>query len=205
MAMLGEVVKRVEGRSISAYLTRFFFNPLGLTNTGLGTAKRSENESDVRIRGRKFEYGGQEAKSWNWNSNYWRGLGAPWGGLPTAVEEMSVLCRVFTNGGRVGEAQVVSAATGDSMTKDQTSFMPGLSDSDKLGRRWGLGWRIRDRGSSLFGDLSSDKTFGHEGATGAVVWMDPETNLSCVFFTNDPDGARPLRARIANALCSALH
>jgi CubicO group peptidase (beta-lactamase class C family) len=205
IAMLGEVVKRVEGISISAYLSRFIFNPLGLTNTALGVAKRSENESDVRIRGGEFEYGGREAKSWNWNSDYWRGLGAPWGGLLTTVEEMSVLCRVFTNGGLVGDAQVVSAATAESMTKDQTSFMPELGDSEKLSRKWGLGWRIRDRGSSLFGDLSSDETFGHEGATGTVVWMDPKTDLSCVFFTNDPDGARPLRARIANALCSALH
>ena len=95
--------------------------------------------------------------------------------------------------------------TVDSMTKDQTSYMPGLSDSDKLSRRWGLGWRIRDRASSTFGDLTSDETFGHEGATGTVVWMDPVTDLSCVFFTNDPEGARSLRPRVANALCSALH
>lgn len=205
IAILGEIIKRMEGISIGTYLSRFFFSPLGLSNTTLGVMERQDNESDVRIKGRKCEYGGQEAKTWNWNSDYWRGFGAPWGGMLTTVEEMIVLCRVFLNGGRVGDVQVVSPATVDSMTKDQTSYMPGLSDSDKLSRRWGLGWRIRDRASSTFGDLTSDETFGHEGATGTVVWMDPVTDLSCVFFTNDPEGARSLRPRVANALCSALH
>jgi CubicO group peptidase (beta-lactamase class C family) len=203
IAILGEIVKRLEGISISAYLDRFLFGPLGLPNTSLGISTRSEHESDVRIRAKGFEYGGNDATDWNWNSDYWRGFGAPWGGMLTTVEEMSILCRVFTNGGKVGDVQVLSEATVDSMTTDQTSYMPDLGESDKLRRRWGLGWRIRDRISSSFGDLTSDETFGHEGATGTVVWMDPDTDLTCVFFTNDPVGARPLRPRIANALCSA--
>jgi CubicO group peptidase (beta-lactamase class C family) len=205
IAMLGEIVKRTEGIPIQAFLRREFFDPLGLGDTSLGMQEdRRERMSQVKIPGGGFEYGGQSAETWNWNSDYWLNFGAPWGGMLTTVGEMTTLCRLFLNGGRIGEARILGEATARTMTTDQTSYLPGLSEPDRLERRWGLGWRLKDRASSIFSDFASDATFGHEGATGTVVWVDPETATSFVLFTNDPRGARNLRPRVANAVLSGL-
>ena len=122
----------------------------------------------------------------------------------TTVGEMTTLLRLFLNGGCSGDERLLGEATVWEMTTDQTSYMPGLSETDRLTQWWGLGWRLRDRACSIFSDLASDATFGHEGATGTVVWADPETDLTFVLFTNDPRGAGPLRPKIANVLVAGL-
>ena len=202
IAMLGEIVQRIEATPIRTFLKRSFFDVLGLVDTTLGSLKRNPRESDVKIR--SGEYGGADAVSWNWNSDYWRGFGAPWGGLLTTTAEMTALCQAFLYEGSLNGFRILKPATVAAMTTDQTSAMPDLTRADILRQRWGLGWRLRDRMSSIFGDLTSDATFGHEGATGTVAWVDPETETTCVLFTNDPQGAASLRPRVGNAVAAAV-
>ena len=38
----------------------------------------------------------------------------------------------------------------------------------------------------FFGDLTSERAFGHTGATGCAMWADPETSLSVVLLTTTP-------------------
>ena len=205
IAMLGEIVKRLEGMPVRSFLEREIFEPLELGDTSLGMEEgRRDRISEVKIPGGDFEYGGRSASAWNWNSDYWLNFGAPWGGMLTTVDEMTKLCSLFLNGGRLGDVRILGEATALAMTSDQTSYMPRLTEEDRLTRRWGLGWRIKDRASSIFGDLTSDSTFGHEGATGTVVWVDPEEGMTFVLFTNDPRGAAPLRPRIANVLAAGI-
>ena len=205
IAMLGEIVERMEGISLPAFLQREFFDPLGLEDTSLGVQEdRLDRVSEVKIPGGGFEYGGRDAEAWNWNSMYWLGFGAPWGGMLTTVEGMTVLCQAFLNGGQVGDVRVLSPGTVAAMTSDQTSSMPDLSERDKLAQRWGLGWRLRTRNASAFGDLASDATYGHTGATGTIAWIDPVSGVTCVLFTNDPTGASPLRLKVSNAVAGAV-
>ena len=63
---------------------------------------------------------------------------------------------------------------------------------------------VSPNSTSWFGDLVSDRTYGHIGSTGTMVWMDPEYDLACVLFTNDPTGADILRPKITNAVMGAL-
>ncbi len=202
IAMLGEIVQRMEAVPIRTFLKRSFFDPLGLENTSLGLRERNARESDVKIH--SGEYGEADAVSWNWNSDYWRGFGAPWGGLLTIPAEMTALCQAFLYGGSLNGIRILSPATVSAMTTDQTSAMPDLDRTDRFRQRWGLGWRLKDRMSSIFGDMTSDATFGHEGATGTVAWVDPETETTCVLFTNDPHGAAPLRPRVGNAVAASV-
>ncbi|MDE2998921.1 MAG: serine hydrolase [Gemmatimonadota bacterium] len=202
IAMLGEIVQRVEAVPIRTFLKRSFFDPLGLADTTLGSTNRCPRESEVKIR--SGEYGAADAVSWNWNSDYWRGFGAPWGGLVTTTAEMTALCQAFLFGGSLNGIRILQPATVAAMTADQTSAMPDLNRADRFRQRWGLGWRLRDRMSSIFGDLTSDATFGHEGATGTVAWVDPETETTCVLFSNDPQGAAPLRPRVGNAVAASV-
>lgn len=205
IAMLGEIVRRLDGREIHEFLREEFFEVLGLVDTTLGKKEnRSDREAEIRIPGEAFEYGANEAHEWNWNSVYWRDLGAPWGGMMTTVSEMTRMCQVFLQGGSLNGVRVLATTTVKAMRSDQTSNFPRLIRSDRRERRWGLGWEIQGRDRPIFSDLASDKTFGHRGATGTVAWMDPKTQTTCVVFTNDPTGVTPLRQKTGHAVAAAL-
>ena len=201
-AMVGEIVERLEGVPLRDFLKTTFFDPIELEDTSLGVQEdRRDRVSDVKLPGGDFEYGGQDS-DWNWNSEYWHSLGAPWGGMFTTTMELTELLQVFLYGGKWGENRLLGPATVAAMTSDQTSLMPDISEPDKLAQCWGLGWQLRSR--SLYGDLTSASTFGHGGATGTVAWVDPVSQVSCVLFSNDPTGARKFRPRVSNAVAGSV-
>ena len=206
IAMLGEIVERIEGVPLPEFMRREMFEPLGLADISLGVQEALvERVSDVNISGSKHRFESPNFREWDLNSAYWRNFAAPWGGMFATVEDMTVLCQMFLNHGRIGDVCVLSPATARAMTGDQTSRMPDLPGRVKLAERWGFGWRIVSPSStSWFGDLVSDDTYGHIGSTGTMVWMDPEYGLACVLFTNDVVGADALRPRVSNAVMGAL-
>jgi CubicO group peptidase (beta-lactamase class C family) len=66
------------------------------------------------------------------------------------------------------------------------------------------GWRAPDGGPTLFGDLLSPTAFGHGGATGTVVWADPDRDLICILFTTEPARfSNGLLGRISNVVAAA--
>jgi len=204
LAMLGEIVERIEGIPLREFMRREIFDPMGMKDTSLGAQQdKGKRISKVKIPGGAFQYGAIET-DWNWNSSYWWNFGAPWGGMFTTVEDMTVFCQMFLNGGRFGEAQVLSPTTVAAMTTDQIAAMPLLTEQVKLTSRWGLGWHLKSLNSSSFADLTSEDTYGHSGATGTLVWIDPKLQLTCVIFTNEPQGARRLRPLVSNAVAGAV-
>jgi len=203
-AMLSEIVERIEGMPFREFLRREIFDPLGMKDSSLGAEEgKLQRISRVRIPEGDFQYGSSEA-DWNWNSSYWWSFGAPWGGMFTTVQDMTGFCQMFLNGGQYGPVRVLSPTTVASMTADQIAAMPGISQEVKLTDRWGLGWRLGGRAGSGFGDLLSEATFGHGGATGTLVWADPMLRLTCVLLTNDPAGAARLRGLLSNAVAGSV-
>jgi CubicO group peptidase (beta-lactamase class C family) len=204
LAMIAEIVERIEGMELREFMRREISEPLGMDDTSLGAQQdKLQRISRVRIPGGSFQYGSGEV-DWNWNSPYWWNFGAPWGGMFTTVQDLTAFCQMFLDGGRHGGVQILSPATVAAMTSDQTIAMPGLPAETKLTDRWGLGWRLRRGADSGFGDLVSDATYGHGGATGTLVWIDPRLQLICVIFTNDPTGASGLRSLVSNAVAGSV-
>ena len=138
----------------------------------------------------------QRDTNWHWNTDYWRGFGAPWGGMYASVGDLVRLLQLFLNGGQLDGTRVLSTASATAMIADQTNRMPALSAEDRAHNRWGLGWRL-----GSWGDLGSAQSFSHGGATGTLVGADPTSGLSCAIFTTQP-GA-PLH-HVVNAVQSAL-
>jgi len=204
LAMLAEIVERIGGVSFREFMRQEIFDPLEMHDTSLGARQdRLQRISQVRIPGGSFQYGSGEV-DWNWNSPYWWNFGAPWGGMFTTVEDLTAFCQMFLDGGRHGGAQILSPATVLAMTADQTAAMPDIPPEVKLTDRWGLGWRLRRRSDSVFGDLVSEGTYGHGGATGTLVWVDPRFQLTCAILTNDPTGASRLRPIVSNAVAGSV-
>ncbi|HHX63808.1 MAG TPA: beta-lactamase family protein [Chloroflexi bacterium] len=179
IAVLGEVVARISGMALPDFLHREIFRPLGMINTWLGCpSKQMERIAHVNV---EEEMRGTD---WGWNSPYWWGLGAPWGGMISTVTDLSRFLLAHARSG----APLLSRATVEAMARDQTSTMAGLPPEVRVGQSWGLGWRrvAGTQWSTYFGDLLSPGSYGHGGATGTVVWIDPQRELTCALFTTEP-------------------
>ena len=60
--------------------------------------------------------------------------------------------------------------------------LPGFGRHDPLD--WGLGFELRDGKSPHWtGRRNSPATFGHFGASGSFLWVDPEADLACAVLT----------------------
>lgn len=185
IAMLGEVLERVTGQPLPAFLRREIFEPLGMPDTALGIAGLDESRVP------EINVGAAALRTdWHWNSPYWRHLGAPWGGMFTTVSDFYRYMQCFLSRGRLGNVEIFSPATVATMTSDQTSSMAAIPATVREEQMWGLGWRIFPGARwSYFGNLVSPDTYGHGGATGTVVWADPVRQLTCVLFTTEPSAS----------------
>ena len=109
-----------------------------------------------------------------------------------------VFLQLFLNGGVYNGKRILGAPRVRAMTSDQNR---GVATP------WGWGWALK--GSPLansFGDLASERTYGHVGATGTVAWADPDRDLSCVILTTrawDEDRGAILN-RVSNVVQSAI-
>jgi CubicO group peptidase (beta-lactamase class C family) len=119
-------------------------------------------------------------------------------------------------------ARIVSPATAQTMTTVQfappdapADLFPALRDSAATtpplpAVAWGLGWEVKgSKRPHRSGELTSAGTFGHAGATGTMVWADPEHDLACVLLTNRTlvsgwTAERPRQALFSNAVMAAV-
>jgi CubicO group peptidase (beta-lactamase class C family) len=191
IALLGEIVERISGMALPAFLRQEFFEPLRMADSSLGVGELDQQRI-VHVNVPEAMRG----VDWGWNQPYWRNFGAPWGGMFTTVSDHFRFCQMFLNGGVWDGVQILSPATTTMMTTDQTEAILSAQAPEhcdlRWGQTWGLGWTVVGQRvplgerSLFFGDLSSPKTFGHGGATETTVWADPVNNVVCILFTSEP-------------------
>lgn len=200
-AMLAEVLHQITGQTIAEFVRKEIFEPLGMSDTSLGWQKEKKDRiAAVRITPE------QQKTDWNWNTPYWLGFGAPWGGMITSPADFAQLCQLMLSGGALGNTRLLGPATVQAMTTNQLSGMPLVPEEERRCRPWGLGWKVQwPANSNNFGDLLGPRTYGHWGATGTCTWMDPDAGAFCILFTTQPQGDEgKFLARISNVVASAL-
>jgi CubicO group peptidase (beta-lactamase class C family) len=159
--LAAEIVERIAHRPLAGLLKDEFFKPLKLADTSLDLGGREASAT--------MQCQVDERSDWDWNSSYWRNLGAPWGGAHSTAPDLGRWMRYFAE----PDQEILKAATVKSMITNQTQ---GLNSP------WGLGWMIA-RG---FGNNCSPQTFGHSGSTGTLCWLDPDKRLSFVLLSTRP-------------------
>jgi CubicO group peptidase (beta-lactamase class C family) len=220
-AVLGEIVHRVTGKACAEFLREELFEPLGMYDTALGAPDAwfhgSERKID-RIAEIRLPPDQQNGGDWNWNSRYWRQLGAPWGGLLTTAADLHRFARLIHSASsparlrssnntakQPGCSSLLSPATIAAATVNQLTAMRDIPEADRRCRPWGLGWRLNwPAHSANFGDLLGPRAFGHWGATGTALWFDPDRDLYALILTTqpqEPDGR--YLARLSNAISAA--
>jgi CubicO group peptidase (beta-lactamase class C family) len=167
------IAELISEADILTLVDRSVFGPLGMKHSaqGLGRFKLAEMVS-CQMEGAAPESGSGDpkAKEWDWNSPYWRKLGAPWGGTHASAGDIATFLGEFLG----ARGKVVKAETARLMIKNHNpeGFTPR-----------GLGFGV-GKGSGSAG--CSERTFGHTGSTGTLCWADPATETICVVLTSLP-------------------
>jgi len=175
MAILlaARVAELISGADILTLVDRAVFQPLGMKHSaqGIGRFKPTDMISMQTDRAAPESGGGDPtAKDWDWNSPYWRKLGAPWGGTHASAPDIGLFLAEFLNESGV----VVKPETARLMVTNHNR--PGITSR-------GLGFSV---GASAGSRGCSEKTFGHTGSTGTIAWADPASQTICVVLTSLP-------------------
>ena len=209
IAMLADIIRRVTGRTCSQYLQDAFFGPLDMHDTALGAPNTwfegSNPKADRIAQIRVPEE--QQDTDWGWNSRYWLQFGAPWGGLLTTPSDLAKFAQAMLEGGAFGSVRILSTSSIAAATQNQLQAFADIPEPERRTRPWGFGWRLSwPTHSSSFGDLVGPRTYGHWGATGTMLWIDPDQQLFTILFSTEPHktSGRHL-IRLSNAIVAAAH
>jgi CubicO group peptidase (beta-lactamase class C family) len=196
--LAAEIVERISKTRLRDFERKEIFEPLGMEHSSLGLGRMAISDT-VQVQDSGDP---KDLASWGANSEYWRNLGNPWGGMHTTTMDLAILLQTFLNTGTYSGKRVLSPATVKTMISDQNANLNAANQNAS----WGLGWRLGRSQGREFGDLVSPDTFGHLGASGTMEWAEPETGLLCVILTSRPlaaDGGLFLRL-VSNAVAASV-
>lgn len=163
-----EIAEKITGKPIAVLAEERLFKPLGMARTGFGLRGR-DNAGTVASQAAPAmtESGKTSWASWNWNSAYWRNLGAPWGGaLGSAADIARFYDEFLFQRGRI--------------LKPATEALMRVNNSPAGVKPSGLGF---DLPPGVGSPACGPNTFGHNGSTGTLSWADPGTGTICVVLT----------------------
>lgn len=204
-ALLGAIIEAVSGTSCRNFLQEELFAPLQMRDSWLGLPADPALQQRVAVLSLSEPM--QSEVGWNWNSRYWRELGAPWGGVFSTASDLSRFLRMMLLGGMNGKGHgLLSPATLQDAVGNRLHDYPSIPDAERRTRGWGLGWRLNWKDHRFcFSDLLPAETVGHWGATGTLFWMDRRREIGAVLLGTLPlnDHVSPL-TKLSNMIAAAL-
>jgi len=221
VAAQAALIARLSGVGYHEAVAALALRPLGLEDSYLPVDRahwpRIAHVADAAYAGLPHE---------SFNSPYFRTLGLPWGGLYATARDIHRFLTSFLTAwlpddqrteGTTASDGPLSAAARREMTMAQVTVPPAPAHPDDdldaqgwLPVEWGLGWEIKGaKRPHRTGELTSARTFTHAGASGALMWADPTSGLSCVLLANRALASgwamAPARhARFSNAVAAAV-
>lgn len=168
-------IERISGMSQDQYVLNNIYKPLGLRRISYLPMSRfplseivpTENDKEFRkqvVHGYVHDPGAAMLG----------GVGGHAGVFSTATD-LAALMQVLINNGQVGDFNLIDKSVVQEYTSCQ--FCPS--------NRRGIGFdRPVKGGGGPTSSLVSQKSFGHSGFTGTLVWADPEYQVNYVFLSN---------------------
>lgn len=203
--LLGEIITVISRSSCRDFLERELFAPLGMSRSWLGLPP--DHPQFNQVAQIELPVAQVENSGWNWNSPYWRELGAPWGGVLSTASDLSrFLHMMLQSENRAGERGALSPASRQESLQNHLDDYPAIPDSERRSRGWGLGWRLNWKDHrSCFCDLLPGSIVGHWGATGTLFWLDRMRGIGTVLLSTRPldENVSPL-SRLSNMIAAAF-
>lgn len=170
--LLGEIIKRLTGESLDEFARKNIFAPLGMNSSMFNPPRGlraliapTQNDTAYRMRLLRGEVD---------DENAWAMGGvAGHAGLFSTAGDIAIFAQMMLNGGIYAHRRVLARATIERFTKRHD-----LGDS-----AYALGWDVPTERSSS-GIHFSRASYGHLGATGTSLWIDPDRKAFVILLTN---------------------
>jgi CubicO group peptidase (beta-lactamase class C family) len=203
--VLGEVIRRVDGRPFERYMREEVFEPLGMADSWVGMPpdRYLFYKGEGRL-GATWNTEGPEVKDHGWDTEERLVRPNPGGNGYGPLRELGrfyemLLARGIGNGRRVLSPQTVEAMT--------ARHRAGMVDATfKHVLDWGLGFIINSvqYGAETvpygYGHHASYRTFGHSGYRSSTGFADPERGLAVAVAFNGTPGNERHEGRVRSVL-----
>ncbi|HET7677377.1 MAG TPA: serine hydrolase domain-containing protein [Candidatus Limnocylindrales bacterium] len=191
--LLAELIEQLGRRPFADQLRERLFEPLGMVDTRFdasGAGARTAPVRGIGLEGERLAMG----------LHYLAALELPGGGLWGTAEDLLRFGRAMLRGGELDGARVLAPSSVALMTRLHTADLlePGTPPRRP---NYGLGWALPGLGGGL---PASGRSFGHSGATGTMLLVDPEHDLVVVFLRNEWDADPFLSDAVIQAVYGAV-
>lgn len=173
---LGRVIEVVSGQSYESFLTKRFFEPLGMSDTHVFPPETKKSRIVVVYQ----QKDGHLTPAQNHILSMPEGAKhpIPAGGLYSTATDLAKLYQMMLQRGQWQGRQLVSERSVSAMTTIHTGdltagFVPGSG--------FGYGWAIVKEPKDVTAMLSPG-SYGHGGAFGTQGWIDPDQNLFVILL-----------------------
>ena len=175
-AILGRIIEVVSGKPFEQFIKERIFNPLGMKDSFFFVPIEKQNRvaSMYRLQDGKLNRW-KEIETYVRNAKF----PGPEFGMYSTVSDLASLCQMMLNGGSFKGKRILSRMSVETMTQNHT-----LNIKSAVTQRpayQGLGWGLSGDPMEDF-PLTSPGSFGHNGAFGAIVWIDPKKELIRIFL-----------------------
>jgi serine-type D-Ala-D-Ala carboxypeptidase len=185
--VLGELISRLSGQSYRVYLEEHVLKPLGMFDTGFDPRDKAIDMVPVQGITADSNRNARDA------TDFFISLAMPGAGLWSTSSDLVRFMQAHLR-----HENILTPHTQAWMTRDHTM---ALSTLEGDARHYGLAWRK----SPLSGRWpGSPQVYEHDGATGSLLWVDPEYDIGVLYLTSS-FGADPRVSQHAlNAVYGAL-
>jgi CubicO group peptidase (beta-lactamase class C family) len=177
-AILGRIIEVVSGKPYEQFMKERVFAPLGMKDSFffIPAEKQSRVASIYRLQNGKLSEW-EEIEAYSRNAKY----PAPEFGMYSTASDLASLCRMMLDGGTFKGRRILSRMSVELMTQNHTLNIKSATTQRPAYQ--GLGWGLAGDPMNDF-PLASTGSFGHNGAFGAIIWIDPNKELIRIFLTH---------------------
>lgn len=185
--VLGELITRISGQPYPTYLDENIFTPLSMNDTSFDALPERLAPTHVFKSDEDFAY--------------FNALATPGAGLYSTADDLVTFGRTFLNGGKIENVRLLSDAAVRTMTRTHTEGIMAIENGKPRPTYAGLGWGMRSPCGNVLG---SERAYGHAGASGSWLWVDPEYDLVFALLSNTEGGKPGTPIKMLNAVYGAL-
>ncbi|WP_217577844.1 serine hydrolase domain-containing protein [Mesorhizobium sp. GbtcB19] len=212
--LAGEVVRRVDGRSVGRFIAEEIADPLG-ADFYVGLQEAEDFRAAEMIEGPKTSDWVEFVRASPFpqacdnpapralapNDRAWRAAEVPGGNGQSTAHALARIYGMMAAGGTFEGKPLIGRAAIEEAARPR---FRGIDDSFALPAAFAAGYQIED---PVYGGRASPQTFGHTGWGGAVGFADPGAGVGFGYVTNRMlgfDDVDPRRKALIDAVYDAL-